>query len=207
MFAYCENNHITFIDYSGKARKKMTYSWDKSKISSSRKVYVIYYSYGKNNFKTQAYNCFNYEAKSKNTTIKGVSTIKDFKNAWNNMPSSVDYVFILLHGGKGCLYLHPDRNDNGTLSDLNSLKKKNIKCVLWLFTCSGGNGCGSSLAAKFAKRTIGTMVYALTCSLSYSWSARGYAARPSRGSNGAWKYFHYFYNRGKLFYGDGYLYR
>lgn len=70
-----------------------------------------------------------------------------------------------------------------------------------------GYGCGSSIAAKFAKKTIGTLVYALTSSLSFSWSGTGYAARPSRGCNGAWKWFRYYYNRGKLLYGDGYLYR
>ena len=209
MFAYCENNYIIYADYSGNKREKMTYSWDIPKIPSSKKVYVIYYSYGNQNFKTQAYNCYNYNANSKNTTIKGVSTKDDFIKIWNNMPKSVDYVFILVHGGKGELYFHPkNRNDNGTLSNLNSLKSKSIKCKLWLFSCEGGYGCGGSIAAKFAKKSIGTLVYALTSSLSFSWSGTGYAARPARGCNGAWKWFRYYYNsRGKLLYGDGYLYR
>ena len=209
MFAHCENNYIIYADYSGNKREKMTYSWDIPKIPSSKKVYVIYYSYGNQNFKTQAYNCYNYNANSKNTTIKGVSTKDDFIKIWDIMPKSVDYVFILVHGGKGELYFHPkNRNDNGTLSNLNSLKSKSIKCKLWLFSCEGGYGCGGSIAAKFAKKSIGTLVYALTSSLSFSWSGTGYAARPARGCNGAWKWFRYYYNsRGKLLYGDGYLYR
>ena len=206
MFAYCENDAINYCDNTGTVREKLTKTIDVPKISSKDKVYVIYYSYkgGSGDFKTQAYNCYNYDAKSKNTTIKGVKTVNDFKKAWNNMPNGIKYVFIMLHGESGKLWLC-----GNSFSNVASLKKKTIKCKLWLFSCCGGSGDNKSLAAKFANLCKDTLVYEMTDKLSYSWSGTGYFARPSWGYNGVWKWFRYRYNRskGKFVFESGYLYK
>ncbi len=209
MFAYCENNSTIYTDKIGYAREKMTYSWDVPKVSSTKKVYVLYYSYGKRNFKKQAGNCYNYSASSKNTTIKGFRTKDDFINIWNKMPNGLDYVFIFVHGGRGVLYFYPkNKSDSGSLTNFNSLKDKKIKCKIWLFSCEGAAGGKNSVAAKLANREKNSYVYALTSSLSFSWTATGYAARPKRGRYGYWQYFIYNYNsRGKLVYTNKSLYR
>lgn len=200
MFAYCDNNPIMFIDIAGS--RKVSYSWDWDKISSDKKVYVIYYSYsgGSGNFKMQAYNCYNYYANSSNTTIKGVDTYQSFITAWNKIPSGTQYVFILMHGGQGFLSF-----SNGTMSSFYNLNKKSIRNQVWLFSCSGGVGGKASVAAKITERLNNGVVLALTSSLSYSWSARGYAARPARGTVGYWKIFYYYYSRGVYTYYEDFV--
>lgn len=194
MFAYCEGNYINYVDFDG---YKKTYSWDMERVSSSSYVYVIYYSYsnGSGDFKSQANFCYNYDAKSKRTKLVGVETVSDFVKAWNNITSKYKYVFIMVHGGTGFLSFR-----GGELYEFNSLKNKSFLVKIWLFSCKGA--CSSRRSArvssKIAKKAIGSLVYALSCSLSYSWSARGYAARPARGCSGYWMYDRYYYYRGVL---------
>lgn len=149
----------------------------------------------------QVYYCYNYVTNSRNTTLLGFCTRSQFVRAWNNLPNNIDHLFIMVHGDRKALYFLPTgRNGEDELSNLIGLKRKRIKCKIWLFSCCGG----ISMANKFAYLCIGTPVVALNSNLSYSWSGIGYSARPEWGKYGFWtstRYYEEFrYGKHYIFY-------
>ena len=163
MFAYCENNHIIFIDPTG-------YS----------KTYVIYYNDHRRGFKKQAMNSPYYNSKSKSVRMVAVTSSTDFIRAWNRMCGAIDNVYLYVHGGSGILYFKNNSISFKGTHKFKKLKSKKVKGRIFLFSCNGGNGKeGNNVAWMFAKLT-GTSVYACTGSVSYTKIFGKYYARKAK---------------------------
>lgn len=157
LFAYCENNPIMYIDPDGYG-----------------KTYVFYYDNPGSGFKDQAMNSPYYNKNSKDVVMIAVTSVADFKKAWNNMNGTIDLVYLYLHGGTGVLYF---KGESMSMSQIKGLNSKSVKYRVYLFSCHGGDGKeGNNVAWAFAKLTS-TSVIACTGSVSYSKIFGKYYAR------------------------------
>lgn len=101
--------------------------------------------------------------------IHYVRSSTDFVNVWNDLAdeSSIDNLFLLLHGGTGVLYFY---NESGwsnfdQLEYLGSVLNGNIM----LLSCHGGDGRSSSVAYQLSKRTGSAVIAALNSAVNYNW--------------------------------------
>ncbi len=175
LFSYCGSCPIICLDRLGYG-----------------KTYVIYYNNPGSDFYKQAMNSPYYNSKSKNVYMHGVHSVAGFVKAWNNMSGSIDYVYLLLHGGKGKLYFYGEDFGFQGSPNFKSLKAKNVKKRIYLLSCSGGAGKeGNNVAWMFAKLTK-SKVYACTGGVTYRKGISGkYYAGKSLRDFGVLKTFYY----------------
>lgn len=182
LFTYCGNNPIMFIDPTGYAR-----------------IYVIYYNNPGSGFYDQAMNSPYYNSKNKNVYMIGVTSNKDFINAWNSMRGTIESVFLYLHGGTGMLCFKGESLGFSGRPNFSKLNSKKVKRAVYLFSCKGGAGSeGNNVAWMFAKLT-NTNVYACTGGVSYSKVLGKYYARKAW-DMGFIKTF--YYGKRYIFWGD-----
>ena len=194
MFAYCENNAVCNVDITGFKTTKL-----KFKVKNNASVYIIYYNKRGNGFQSQSKHLY-YTNRTSKITRKGVITKEDFRKAWNSIPYGTDYVFILLHGYIGTISLDGDNQEikKFPTSGKKPYKSKSIDCAVYLFTCCGAKGIKNSIAAKLAKLTPYTPVYAFSGFVAYNINfIHGYYARPDNDiPEGSWYRFEYTYYQG-----------
>ena len=168
LFIYCENNPISYQDYDGFDRKKS--------VTKKRLTYVFKYVNGNGvGFQKQVNKSAYFSTKDKNVKVKKVTTVSDFIKAWNSMPSSVDKIYLYLHGEKDrlCfwkadLFLQRPKNLVGPCQDFSALKKVNVKKFVALFSCHGYVKNKVSAAYCFYQKTHAPTIYACDGGVSYT---------------------------------------
>ena len=176
LYVYCSNNAISFVDSFGYA-----------------KTYMIYYDSPNTGFEEQALNSPYYDVNDEDVILIGVVTDEDFIAAWNSMEGDIDYVYLYLHGGEGCLYFKgATMSFNGTYGkSFYSLNSIYVNKKVYLFSCSGGAGDESNNVAWMFSRLTSSRVSACTGSVSYSRLFGKYLARASIHNIGGFYDFYY----------------
>lgn len=117
-----------------------------------------------------------------------MSTVKQFIDAWNSLPTnsycvysreSIDELYLYLHGGKGALYFYKEDmylSDTGECS-FSSLKNKRIKWIA-LITCCGGEGFEGENLAWFFSGLTGAKVFACSGKVSFNYDKGLHIFRP-----------------------------
>ncbi|MDP4120682.1 MAG: RHS repeat-associated core domain-containing protein [Bacillota bacterium] len=218
-FAYCNNNSVNLVDKRGNAPSSFyqhnvnnNQTSTELGIYTSGSCYVICYvdnnigktTYG---FKNQAKNSGYYD--STKATIVYIRTLQEFINAWNNMPSRVNNVFIFAHGSKTnntyseLDFAYAKSPYYQALSDTKQLKWKLITTYLFIIACDAGSFAGNSIASKFAK-AFKCRVVACDGGVSFDYSSylNKYYARmsnnPQLGGYG-WNIFYYDISTGQSY--------
>ena len=136
-YAYCGGNPIAFVDPSG------------------LKTVVFCYDNPGSGFSEQVENSAYFDSNSDDVEIYYVTTTQEFIDSWNNMDDSdIDNLYLYLHGGEGDLYFKGETfSVSGYNSIESSLKQKDVKKTVYLFSCHGGEGEeGNNVAWAFAKK-------------------------------------------------------
>lgn len=108
------------------------------------KTYVFYYNNPGSGFKDQAMNSPYYNKNSKDVEMIAVTSVEDFKKAWNNMSGTIDYIYLYLHGGTGVLYF---KGESMSMSQIKALKSKSVRQLEKLFEVSDKNVRDAGLSA------------------------------------------------------------
>lgn len=166
MYAYCGNNPILFVDYTGQAKVAVLYDGRSSGILGGyiggigfeRQGSLIAQKMQRLGYIVESYAFYN---------------IGEFVLQWNSMSGEYDYIIIAAHGAPGSLDCSGQRirYQNGDYS-FSDLQEVSVNRSVHLYSCNGGtiDGYGTSVAKQLTNLTNAPTTAVKDGKMNLSWS-------------------------------------
>ena len=155
MFAYCGNNPVIYTDPAGTIFRQ-AFAASCYDRGGSLCDYVIYYFHPESSENLDGPATQNHKAT--NSKLMPVGSFDELVDALNNIPCSIDDIYIYLHSNEDYLSFYY-ANYYNAMDIANNLVETPISGEIYLFSCKGGRGELASSMSVATNRTVVASVY------------------------------------------------